>query len=804
MKLLISTAFLLFAWAPLTAAQAPPASALTPVQARQALDVLKDDARRAQMISVLEAIATAMPAASVRAGDAKPGEGKPADTQAGDAKPGDAKPAEAKPVVPVPLAPDSLGAQLLVGASNWLSTLSDQTWQTVRAVTDFPLILRWLDVLATDPYVRAQLFDAGWKLLVVLGLGLAAEWVATRLLRRLVHALARRAPPPPPPREALPALTPASARDAAGNDTSGLAQAEAGHTEALHAERLTRRLPAALWLLARRLPFAIGHLLADLLPVAVMATVGYGLIGLRMGVEPVTRLVILAALNAYVLFRCVLAVTRMMVAPERPRLRLLAVSDGTARYVMHWVLRITAVSVFGYTLIETGLLFGMYRLAHDALLKLLALVVDGFMVIIILQQRAAIAAIIQPVPGATGLAARVRRVVAPVWHVAAIFYVVALWVVQATEVPNGFSRLLLVFAVTAAIMAAGRYALILALGVLSRSMRPDGVLGGRTPGMQARITAYQPVLRMVLKIVVTLLTCLALLEAWGFQALSWFTGNALGGRLVASLTTIGLTVVAALLVWETANASVQGHLARLTAEAQAAKSARLRTLLPMMRTALLVVILVVVVLMVLSEIGLNIAPLLAGAGVIGLAIGFGSQKLVQDIITGLFLLLENTMQVGDVVTLGGLTGTVENLSVRTIRLRAIDGAVHIVPFSAVTTVTNMTRDFGYAVLDVSIGLNEEPDHITKVLNDIAAAMRAEPRWAGAINADLDVMGLEKFLPDAWVLRVRIRTTPGQRWAVGRELNRRIKYRFDELAIESPMTSTRVLSTNPPPPELQPA
>jgi small conductance mechanosensitive channel len=209
--------------------------------------------------------------------------------------------------------------------------------------------------------------------------------------------------------------------------------------------------------------------------------------------------------------------------------------------------------------------------------------------------------------------------------------------------------------------------------------------------------------------------------------------------------------------------------------------------------------------MMLSEIGLNIAPLLAGAGVIGLAIGFGSQKLVQDIITGLFLLLENTMQVGDVVTLGGLTGTVENLSVRTIRLRALDGAVHIVPFSAVTTVTNMTRDFGYAVLDVSVGLNEEPDHITEILNDVAKAMRSEPRWASAINADLDVMGLEKFLPDAWVLRVRIRTTPGQRWAVSRELNRRIKYRFDELAIESPMTSTRILSTNPPPPpELAPS
>ena len=127
-----------------------------------------------------------------------------------------------------------------------------------------------------------------------------------------------------------------------------------------------------------------------------------------------------------------------------------------------------------------------------------------------------------------------------------------------------------------------------------------------------------------------------------------------------------------------------------------ARSARLRTLLPLLRSALLITIVVVAGLMVLSEIGINIAPLLAGAGIIGVAIGFGSQKLVQDLITGIFLLLENAMQVGDTVTVSGLSGTVENLSVRTIRLRAGDGSVHIIPFSSVTSVTNINRGLGNA------------------------------------------------------------------------------------------------------------
>ena len=248
----------------------------------------------------------------------------------------------------------------------------------------------------------------------------------------------------------------------------------------------------------------------------------------------------------------------------------------------------------------------------------------------------------------------------------------------------------------------------------------------------------------------------------------------------------------ALVVWELANIGVERHLAALNRSAQLSRSARLRTLLPMLRTTLLTCVVVISGLVVLSEIGVNIAPLLAGAGVLGLAIGFGSQKLVQDIITGLFLLLENTMQVGDVVTLGGLSGTVENLSIRTIRLRALDGSVHIVPFSAVTTVTNMTRDYAYAVIDISLHTNADPDHISELLQEIAADMRNEHPWRGMVLADLEVMGIDHFLDLGYMLRCRIKTLPTSRWAVSREMNRRIKHRFDELAIESPITSHRVL------------
>jgi small-conductance mechanosensitive channel len=319
----------------------------------------------------------------------------------------------------------------------------------------------------------------------------------------------------------------------------------------------------------------------------------------------------------------------------------------------------------------------------------------------------------------------------------------------------------------------------------------------RYPGLEARVSSYHPLLRVLLQCVIGVITLVALFQVWGLDALAWFSHGAIGERLISAFGTIGVTLLLSLLVWEAANSTMQRYLARLVREGQAARSARLRTLMPMMGTTLLVSICLVAGLMILGEIGVNIAPLLAGAGVLGIAIGFGSQKLVQDIITGLFLLLENAMQVGDTVTLGGLSGTVEKLSVRTIRLRAVDGSVHIIPFSAVTTVTNMTRDYGYAVIDIEVGVDEDPDRIGGLLRDIGRDMRADPRWEAAIRDDIDVLGVDRFLPTTLVVRARLRTTPAQRWAVGRELNLRIKHCFDELAIESPMTSYKSLSRPPP-------
>jgi small-conductance mechanosensitive channel len=217
----------------------------------------------------------------------------------------------------------------------------------------------------------------------------------------------------------------------------------------------------------------------------------------------------------------------------------------------------------------------------------------------------------------------------------------------------------------------------------------------------------------------------------------------------------------------------------------------------MLRTTLFSVIVTVVVLTALSEIGVSVAPLLAGAGIIGIAIGFGSQKLVQDVITGLFLLLENAVQVGDFVTVSGLSGVVENLSIRTIRLRASDGAVHIIPFSAVTSVTNTSRGIGNASVTANIAYQEDVDRASQVLKDIAAEIRRDPAYKYLIRDELELWGVDKVDGSMTSIVGQIQCTDSGRWPVQREFNRRMKLRFQELGIEIARPTQTILVHMPP-------
>ncbi len=243
-----------------------------------------------------------------------------------------------------------------------------------------------------------------------------------------------------------------------------------------------------------------------------------------------------------------------------------------------------------------------------------------------------------------------------------------------------------------------------------------------------------------------------------------------------------VVLAVSLAVWEIFSAAIERNLAGLGQAGAPARNRR-RTLLPLLRTTMLCVIVVVAGLTVLSQLGINIAPLLAGAGVIGLAVGFGSQALVKDVITGLFILMEDQIAVGDIVDLGKEhAGVVEAISIRTIRLRDLGGIVHTVPFSEVTSVKNLTKDFSFVVARVAIAYRETIDEVVELLRGVCDELAEDAELGPFILDRFDYLGVDSLNEFSLVLMFRVRTLPAKQWAVGRALNRRIKMAFDAHGI----------------------
>ena len=212
---------------------------------------------------------------------------------------------------------------------------------------------------------------------------------------------------------------------------------------------------------------------------------------------------------------------------------------------------------------------------------------------------------------------------------------------------------------------------------------------------------------------------------------------------------------------------------------------RAATLGGIFRKTLTVIIWLVALIMALREAGFDIGPILAGAGVVGLAVGFGAQNLVRDVLSGVFMLLENQIRVNDVAVINGTGGLVEAINLRTTVLRSLDGTVHVFPNGSITTLSNMTYGYSYYLFDIGVAYKEDTDRVVEVVKGIAAEMMKEEAYRDVILAPLEVLGVDKFADSAVIIKARFKTAPIQQWTIGREMNRRIKKKFDELGIEIP-------------------
>jgi small conductance mechanosensitive channel len=192
-----------------------------------------------------------------------------------------------------------------------------------------------------------------------------------------------------------------------------------------------------------------------------------------------------------------------------------------------------------------------------------------------------------------------------------------------------------------------------------------------------------------------------------------------------------------------------------------------------------------VLLVILRELGVDIAPILASAGIVGLAVGFGAQNLVRDVISGFFMILENQVRVGDVAIVNGTGGLVERVNFRTIVLRDLSGVVHVFPNGAINTISNMTSEWSAYVFDIGVAYKEDVDRVIQIMRDTGKALREDKKFGPLMVDDIEVFGVDQFADSAVVIKGRLRTKPIKQWDVGREYRRRLKYAFDEAGIEIP-------------------
>ena len=623
------------------------------------------------------------------------------------------------------------GGMVLEYLSHRLEALNSLAGGAVSGLANLPAVVGELAGRASDPDVRAAWVDLAFKLILVVGAGLIAERLVMRLLREPLLRLQDRE------------------EDGTGRRTV----------------RLIRRT------------------LMDLGPLAAFAVASYAVLVLSAP-HPRTRVIALVIINAHVIVRAVSVLARVVLRPRYSGLRFVQLTDENANYLFFWIRRLTIVLVYGIFVAESLPLLGLGQ-AHQAFAKhLIALVVTSMLIVLVLQNRQVVSRWLSSTPS-KGTWRRMRRSLAGVWHVVVIAYILATYGVWIVGVAGGFEFLLRATVVTL-ITGFAAFAVLHGLrSAVERGFRVNEETRRRFPHLEKRVNRHRGIIDITLRSIVVLVAALLVLEAWHVGPFTWLASES-GRTFVGHLLTVAFITGGALVAWELLSMLVERLLEERDQQGEIVqRGARMRTFLPLVRNVVRIVLLVLVLLVVLSELGIAIGPLLAGAGVVGLAISFGAQSLVKDVISGFFVLLEDTISVGDVVDLGGHAGVVESMSIRSVRLRDVGGNVHTVPFGEVASVLNMTKDYSYALMEVGIAYNEDVDAVVEVLREIGVDMQADEVFGPVILEPLDVLGLQSFGDSSVNIRIRLKTVPTRQWAVKREFQRRMKRAFDERGIEIP-------------------
>lgn len=285
----------------------------------------------------------------------------------------------------------------------------------------------------------------------------------------------------------------------------------------------------------------------------------------------------------------------------------------------------------------------------------------------------------------------------------------------------------------------------------------------------------------LVRIAIVLVALYFLLRLWGLE-LGLFTGGAVGA-VVANIGRALLILVIAIAAVEVSGFAIVSALHRVARSARdPRRAAQVRTLAPVLRGAVQTLITVLAAMMFLSTLGVEVGPLVAGAGIVGLAVGFGAQTIVKDFLTGIFLIIEDIVSIGDIVMIQDFSGRVEDMTLRTIRLRDFDGTLHVFPYGEAQVIHNQTKTFSYFAFELQISYFTDIDRAVEVALATANGLRDEKDYASCILQPVEIVGVDKLTDNGVILKGRIKVRPGEQWKIGREFTKRIKKAMDEAGV----------------------
>ncbi len=505
-------------------------------------------------------------------------------------------------------------------------------------------------------------------------------------------------------------------------------------------------------------------------------------------------------------YRLTLGVFSVLLAPEDGGMRILPLSDENANYFWVWAVRFTNYTVL-YFVVTEALFLTLGTRPSFLFIRGILLLVFPFMISVFIMQIAREIRMryegVRENPKAAGEGGP-RKIVTLALRYCPILVLAYAWIIflfLIARYESGFSYLFRATLGTALTIVAIYLVLWILDWVFERVFAINQRIRERFPGLEQKTNQYIRIMRRVLGIVAVVFGLGVIVQVWGMPVsaiLASRIGSLIIFRAIAILITLGLIIA----VIEIS----QFICVRLLEEREGKQLTKKRkTLIPMINTAIKIAAAFIGGIVILDQMGVNTKPILAGAGIVGLAVGFGAQTLVKDVINGLFILLQDLMSVGDVAVFGDKGGLVEAVGLRTVTLRDLAGNVHVIPNSSIETVTNMTKGYSRYVFDVGVAYREDVDEVMEVLRELGEEIRNDPTYKEDILEPLEILGVDRFDDSAVIIRARITTKPIRQWAVGREFNRRMKKAFDQRGIEIPFPHRTIYMGEPkegPAPALQ--